>query len=83
MSGGDVSGHLTDEQIDRIARRVVELMADTAVRNIAWEVIPRPGREGRQRAHSPAGIRRVAEHRSPGRSGRAAPAQTPNRFPLS
>lgn len=38
--GGDVSGHLTDEQIDRIARRVVELMADTAVRNIAWEVIP-------------------------------------------
>ena len=39
-AGGDVSGHLTDEQIDRIARRVVELMADTAVRNIAWEVIP-------------------------------------------
>ena len=38
--GGDLGGHLTDEQIDRIARRVVELMADTAVRNIAWEVIP-------------------------------------------
>jgi CheY-like chemotaxis protein len=31
---------LTDEQIDRIARRVVELMSDHVVRNIAWEVIP-------------------------------------------
>ena len=28
------------EQIDRIARRVVELMSDQIVRNIAWEVIP-------------------------------------------
>jgi CheY-like chemotaxis protein len=31
---------LTDEQVDRIARRVVELMSDSVVRNIAWEVIP-------------------------------------------
>ncbi len=31
---------LSDEQIDRIARRVVELMSDSVVRNIAWEVIP-------------------------------------------
>jgi len=31
---------LTDEQIDRIARRVIELMSDHVVRNIAWEVIP-------------------------------------------
>jgi CheY-like chemotaxis protein len=31
---------LTEEQIDRIARRVVELMSDQVVRNIAWEVIP-------------------------------------------
>ena len=31
---------LSDEQIDRIARRVVELMSDQVVRNIAWEVIP-------------------------------------------
>ncbi len=31
---------LSDEQVDRIARRVVELMSDTVVRNIAWEVIP-------------------------------------------
>ncbi len=31
---------LTDEQIDRIARRVVQLMSDQVVRNIAWEVIP-------------------------------------------
>ncbi|HEX6097895.1 MAG TPA: response regulator [Thermoanaerobaculia bacterium] len=34
------STDLTDEQIDRIARRVVELMSDQVVRNIAWEVIP-------------------------------------------
>jgi CheY-like chemotaxis protein len=33
-------GELTDEQVDRIARRVVELMSDQVVRNIAWEVIP-------------------------------------------
>ena len=31
---------LTDEQVDRIARRVVELISDQVVRNIAWEVIP-------------------------------------------
>jgi len=31
---------LTDEQVDRIARRVIELMSDHVVRNIAWEVIP-------------------------------------------
>lgn len=31
---------LTDDQIDRIARRVVELMSDQIIRNIAWEVIP-------------------------------------------
>ncbi|HEX8251646.1 MAG TPA: response regulator [Thermoanaerobaculia bacterium] len=31
---------LSDDQIDRIARRVIELMSDQVVRNIAWEVIP-------------------------------------------
>jgi CheY-like chemotaxis protein len=31
---------LTDAQVDRIARRVVQLMADKVVRDIAWEVIP-------------------------------------------
>jgi CheY-like chemotaxis protein len=34
------NGHLTDEDVDRIARRVVELMADKAIRDVAWEVIP-------------------------------------------
>jgi CheY-like chemotaxis protein len=34
------SGELTDEQIDRIARRVIQLMSDQVIRNIAWEVIP-------------------------------------------
>lgn len=33
-------GDLTDEQIDRIARRVVQLISEQVVRNIAWEVIP-------------------------------------------
>lgn len=33
-------GHLSDEDVDRIARRVVELMADRAIRDVAWEVIP-------------------------------------------
>ncbi|HEY0590263.1 MAG TPA: response regulator, partial [Thermoanaerobaculia bacterium] len=31
---------LSDEEVDRIARRVVELMGEKAVRDIAWEVIP-------------------------------------------
>jgi CheY-like chemotaxis protein len=34
------SAELTDEQIDRIARRVVQMMSDQVVRTIAWEVIP-------------------------------------------
>ena len=34
------NNELTDEQIDRIARRVVQLMSEQVVRNIAWEVIP-------------------------------------------
>jgi len=36
----ELAGSLTDEQVDKIARRVVELMSDQIVRNIAWEVIP-------------------------------------------
>lgn len=39
-TGAESGGQLTDKQIDRIARRVVELMSDKAVRDIAWEVIP-------------------------------------------
>ena len=34
------SGELSEEQIDKIARRVVQLLSDQVVRNIAWEVIP-------------------------------------------
>ena len=33
-------GDLSDDQVDRIARRVIELMSDQVVRNISWEVIP-------------------------------------------
>jgi CheY-like chemotaxis protein len=39
-SSKETSGELTEEQVDRIARRVVQLMSETVVRNIAWEVIP-------------------------------------------
>jgi hypothetical protein len=31
---------LGDEEVDRIARRVVELLGDKAVRDVAWEVVP-------------------------------------------
>jgi hypothetical protein len=31
---------LTQEQIDRIARRVVELLGKETLREIAWEVVP-------------------------------------------
>jgi CheY-like chemotaxis protein len=31
---------LTDDQVERIARRVVEMLSDSAIRDIAWEVIP-------------------------------------------
>ena len=34
------SDHLTPEMIDAIARRVVEMMSDKVVREIAWEVVP-------------------------------------------
>ena len=37
---GNLTGDLTDAQVDRIARRVVQLMSDQVVKNIAWEVIP-------------------------------------------
>jgi hypothetical protein len=31
---------LSDADVDRIARRVVELLSDKVVRDIAWEVVP-------------------------------------------
>jgi hypothetical protein len=31
---------LSDEQVERIARRVVELLGERIVREVAWEVIP-------------------------------------------
>lgn len=37
---GNGGGRLSDEDVDRIARRVVELLGDKAVRDVAWEVIP-------------------------------------------
>jgi hypothetical protein len=40
ISARSETADLSDEQVDRIARRVVELLSDQVVRNIAWEVIP-------------------------------------------
>lgn len=34
------NGRLSDDDVDRIARRVVELLGDKTVRDVAWEVIP-------------------------------------------
>ena len=34
------NGHLSDDDVERIARRVVELLGDKTVRDVAWEVIP-------------------------------------------
>ena len=39
-AGGNGHGQLSDEDVDRIARRVVELLGDRTVRDVAWEVIP-------------------------------------------
>jgi CheY-like chemotaxis protein len=39
-AGGNGHGRLSDDDVDRIARRVVELLGDRAVRDVAWEVIP-------------------------------------------
>ncbi|HEV2854330.1 MAG TPA: response regulator [Thermoanaerobaculia bacterium] len=39
-SASDGNGRLSDDDVDRIARRVVELLGDKAVRDVAWEVIP-------------------------------------------
>lgn len=32
--------NMSDESVDRIARRVVELLSEDAIREVAWEVIP-------------------------------------------
>lgn len=34
------AGPLSDEDVDRIARRIVELVGDRPVRDVAWEVVP-------------------------------------------
>lgn len=37
---GTTAATLSDEQIEKIARRVVELLSEEVIRKIAWEVIP-------------------------------------------
>ncbi|MEO8431088.1 MAG: response regulator [Acidobacteriota bacterium] len=40
LSSVRAGGDMTDEQIERLATRVVEKLSDRVVREIAWEVIP-------------------------------------------
>lgn len=39
-TAGPAAAGLSDEDVDRIARRVIELMSDQTVREISWDVIP-------------------------------------------
>jgi len=36
----ELGSPLSDEDVDRIARRIVELLGDRPVRDVAWEVVP-------------------------------------------
>lgn len=39
-AGLGANGGLSDADVDRIARRVIELLGDKVVRDLAWEVVP-------------------------------------------
>ncbi|MGH9464376.1 MAG: response regulator [Thermoanaerobaculia bacterium] len=39
-SAGAAPSQLTDDHVERIARRVAELMGDRVLREVAWEVLP-------------------------------------------
>ena len=39
-AGGAAPGPLSDADVDRIARRVIELLGDKPIRDVAWEVVP-------------------------------------------
>lgn len=38
--GSTAAAELTDQDLERIARRVVELLGDRVLRDVAWEVLP-------------------------------------------
>ena len=40
VAAGNGGGPLSDEDVDRIARRLVELLGDNILREVAWEVVP-------------------------------------------
>lgn len=40
QADGGAPHELSDETVDRIAKRVIELLSEEAVRDVAWEVIP-------------------------------------------
>lgn len=39
-NGAIHDAHLSDDDVDRIARRVIDLLGDKPVRDVAWEVVP-------------------------------------------
>jgi len=39
-AGGEPAAALSDQDVDRIARRVVEILSEKVVREVSWEVIP-------------------------------------------
>jgi len=39
-SSGAFNGSLSDDDVERIARRIAELIGDKVVREVAWEVVP-------------------------------------------
>jgi CheY-like chemotaxis protein len=39
-AGGNGSGSLSDQDVDRVARRVAELVGEKLLREVAWEVVP-------------------------------------------
>ena len=40
MAAGAAGSALSDADVDRIARRMIELLGDKPIRDVAWEVVP-------------------------------------------
>ena len=40
FTSGDEALELTDEQVEKIAQRVAELLGPEVIRDVAWQVVP-------------------------------------------